>query len=764
MSKYNKTILTNAGLDLAARASSGKTKFTITRAATSTEKLADKSISELQQLTALPSLMQYGEINNIAGSSQDKSIVIGTELVFNNKDLTTGYNVNAIGLFAKKEGASKEILYALTTAVEPEMMPDFKDKVLFKFNMTMFVVVGQNDNVTVNVNQNGVVTQQQLSGIVAKLPTKEDLAKVRKDSNALAVLSNPDSIVANQTINLDTFTVKGITKFQNAQLSSAGYMQAFDQSTTGLNGWIFNVYSNDGASYIQIVHITNTTYNQGAMYFLRAKANGSSTEDFARMSTVKDHAQFFSLTEKDAKEVVARDENKSFNPDNVVDSGVHRISSTKINAKYDVTDTKDANSGYSFSGFYWGWLFNLNFDDSQNSNAVYQLLVVNSGIYYREISVKTNDFPAFNSFSFTKDIASLQTAIDNKLKAKVNFSDLIGYISDHNGNHLAETTGDANAIGDPGIYFTKGNIKNLPLTNWGILQVIGITATDSDNAHRKIQIYYPDGLNIMPYYRNVTNTTISAWHQLASTDDITNLINRINTLGKVQKVNNQWPGLDGNVNINTADNITILPDNSSLNDVINPGFYRGNNLKDGPHTNVNDVFAVYGQKYAGSAITQVVYRAIHFNNTSRNYTRIYTRMGYFDETLNVLWGDWNSNVANIHINNNDPDNNGNVNINTLDNPTMLAYGTSLNNVIKPGFYRANACKDGPITDSIYNDVFCVIGVYQPGTVLTQFLPIAYYSTPDYSNNHTDLYLRTAYLDNNLIAHWGAYHKISTPLA
>ncbi|QHJ85693.1 MAG: hypothetical protein [Cystoviridae sp.] len=404
MSKYDKTILTNAGLDLAARASSGKAKFTITRAATSTEKLADKSISELQKLTALPSLMQYGEINNVADSAQDKNIVIGTELVFNNKDLITGYNVNTIGLFAKEDGSDKEFLYALTTAVEPETMPDFKDKVLFKFNMTMFVVVGQTNNVSVNVTDNGVATQVQL---------KETVAKVRKDSNDLAMLTNPDSIVSNQTINLDTFTTKGITKFQNAQLSSAGYMQAFDQSTTGLNGWIFNIYSNDAASYIQIVHITNTTYNQGAMYFLRSKVNGTSTEDFARISTVKDHAQFFSLTEKDAKDVVARDENKSFNPDNVVDSGVHRISSTKINAKYDVTDPKDANSGYSFSGFYWGWLFNLNFDDSPNSNAVYQLLVVNSGIYYREISVKTADFPAFNSFSFAKDITKLQTAIAN---------------------------------------------------------------------------------------------------------------------------------------------------------------------------------------------------------------------------------------------------------------------------------------------------------------------------------------------------------------
>lgn len=424
----------------------------------------------------------------------------------------------------------------------------------------------------------------------------------------------------------------------------------------------------------------------------------------------------------------------------------------------------DGNVDITFGKIIKGWdMVNNTYDPSQtkNNDTISNIWPVDQMVIAQVVARLLSSEKSLKSEIAKKD----NTAdVDDKLRNKININDLIGYISDHNGNHLAETTGDANAISEPGIYLTKGGIKNLPTNDWGILQVIGITATSSDISHRKVQIYYPDQLNQMPYYRNLTDTTFSAWHQLASTDDITNLINRINTLGKVQKVNNQWPGSDGNVNINTADNITILPDNSSFNDVINPGFYRGNNLKDGPYANVNDVFAVYGQKYAGSAITQVVYRAIHFQNISRNYTRIYTRMGYFDETLNVLWGDWNSNVANIHINNTDPDNNGNVNINSLDNPTMLAYGTSLNNVIKPGFYRANACKDGPITDSIYNDVFFVIGVYKPGTVLTQFLPIAYYSTPDYLNNYTDLYLRTAYLDNNLIAHWGAYHKISTPLA
>ena len=246
LSKYNKTILTSAGLDLAAKANSGKAKFTITRAATSTEKLADKSISELQQLTALPSLMQYGEINNVADSVQDKKIVIGTELIFNNKDLTTGYNVNTIGLFAKEEGASKDILYALTTAVEPEMMPDFKDKVLFKFNLTMFVVVGQTDNVTVNVTQNGVVTQEQLAKAVQALPQKQDIININNTINTLGKVKKVQGKEPAADGNVDiTFgkIIKGWDMSNNT----------YDPSQTKNNDSISNIWPVDQMVIAQVV-------------------------------------------------------------------------------------------------------------------------------------------------------------------------------------------------------------------------------------------------------------------------------------------------------------------------------------------------------------------------------------------------------------------------------------------------------------------------------------------------------------------------------
>ena len=58
MSEYNKTILTNAGIDLARRANKGAATFQLTRGVSSTENLSEKTIEELQNLTKLPSIQQ----------------------------------------------------------------------------------------------------------------------------------------------------------------------------------------------------------------------------------------------------------------------------------------------------------------------------------------------------------------------------------------------------------------------------------------------------------------------------------------------------------------------------------------------------------------------------------------------------------------------------------------------------------------------------------------------------------------------------------
>ena len=294
MSKYNKTVLTNAGLDLAIKAARGKTKFTITKTAASADNLADKKIEELQELTDLPNIVQYGQIVDVADSTQDKNVVIGVGLYFNNQDLTQSYDLNTIALYAKEEGSDKEILYGLTTAVEPETMPDYQDEVLFKFNLTMYVVVGRTDNVTVKVVEDGVVTDKKLEERLQVFATKADLdilqSLINKDIRDLAALNAADgNNIYNTTINLDTYSKIGISKFLGCKLQSTGNMPAFDQSTEGLYGWIFNVPKWNGAVEIdQLVLIDD--FGKGNMQFSRDRqvADGSKVKDFDKVVTTRD--------------------------------------------------------------------------------------------------------------------------------------------------------------------------------------------------------------------------------------------------------------------------------------------------------------------------------------------------------------------------------------------------------------------------------------------------------------------------------------------
>ena len=548
MQKFGKTIITNAGRQMLTQVDGAKGKITYTKASLCTQDVKNLSDDDCLALTALTGVQMDTclEVTDV----RDNTVTVLAS--FNNAKVTKDLTFNSIGWFAKTSVDDTEKLLAITPSETEQTLVAGKNGASTS-STDIEMVFSRSHDTTIVVNPSAV-------GLVSKAQLSAATDKINNDINSLSALTNPSSIVSNQTINLDTFTTKGITKFQNAQLSSAGYMQALDQSTTGFNGWIFNIYSNTGASYIQIVHINNTTYNQGAMYFLRAKANGTSTEDFARMSTVKDHAQFFSLTEKDAKDVVARDENKSFNPNNVVDSGVHRISSTKINAKYDVTDPKDANSGYSFSGFYWGWLFNLNFDDSPNSNAVYQLLVVNSGIYYREISVKTNDFPAFNSFSFARDIAKLQTAIDNagsvktvdgkKPDDKGNID--ISSLQNPDGVFTKNDTLDIDTFLKPGIYSLKDptvissiNPKALDAvpankdgkTRCGYLIIV---QHDIYNVSQEIRIFNSNSYTVSHRFLFATNNFRPAFERVATTPDLQNLQSQIST--NYQNTMKTWVG------------------------------------------------------------------------------------------------------------------------------------------------------------------------------------------------------------------------------
>jgi hypothetical protein len=191
MSQYNKTILTNAGLELAKRANAGQAKFEITRAVTSADDWSNKTIQDLEEVTAIPNIMQQGTVIDTEEVESNNS-VIGVSLCFANKDLSTGYQIRIIGLYVKEEGQENDFLYAVTTAVTPEYMPDFNDKVLYRFNMQMYLVIGKAQAVNVVINDGASVTHGQFDKykgeVAANLEKienthKEDMGHVVKSAS-----------------------------------------------------------------------------------------------------------------------------------------------------------------------------------------------------------------------------------------------------------------------------------------------------------------------------------------------------------------------------------------------------------------------------------------------------------------------------------------------------------------------------------------------------------------------------------------------------
>ena len=191
MSQYNKTVLTHAGLALAKRANAGQAKFGITRAVTSADDWSNKTVQDLEEVTTIPNIMQQGTIMDTDEVESNNS-VIGVSLCFTNKNLSTGYQIRIIGLYVKEEGQKNDFLYAVTTAVTPEYMPDFNDKVLYRFNMQMYLVIGNAQSVNVVINDGTAVTHGQLdkykaevTGNLKKLENthKEDMSHVAKSAS-----------------------------------------------------------------------------------------------------------------------------------------------------------------------------------------------------------------------------------------------------------------------------------------------------------------------------------------------------------------------------------------------------------------------------------------------------------------------------------------------------------------------------------------------------------------------------------------------------
>lgn len=161
---------------------SGSGTVEFTKIAVSSTTYSD---SQLEGLTALSGIKQEADISKVTRNNQASVQVEGA---ITNLDLTTGYHMQTLGLYARDPQAG-EILYAVTNASVAGYMPPYNGRTPSGAFFKLVTTIGNADNITLQVDPAAVATigdiqslQDQVSDIQAYVGyTDEDIVGIEAD-------------------------------------------------------------------------------------------------------------------------------------------------------------------------------------------------------------------------------------------------------------------------------------------------------------------------------------------------------------------------------------------------------------------------------------------------------------------------------------------------------------------------------------------------------------------------------------------------------
>lgn len=544
MSQYNKTVLTHAGLELAKRANAGQAKFGITRAVTSADDWSNKTVQDLEEVTTIPNIMQQGTIMDTDEVESNNS-VIGVSLCFTNKNLNTGYQIRIIGLYVKEEGQENDFLYAVTTAITPEYMPSFADKVLYRFNTQMYLVIGNAQSVNVVINEGTAVTHGQLDKYKGEVSEdlkrieenhKEDMSHVAKsasvnggaeilpDSTGKLNLVVPDPDLS-KYVSLEQLTemlqvkadvadvnskIKAVTDLANTKANSAdvytktetdNQINKFDLSKIKFRKQYVN-------SYGQAADKTwSATKNEDGTYTIDLRQ-----DDWTASKLVGVLAQLPNKADTSTvNSQIADAKNTAQSNLDKVKSDLNGAINTKANSS-DLTalDKKAVKS----VGIYPN---NLHFE--------------NGNFYYWSNEVKAS--PDANGY------AVIDLTDDTPVRAAADQLNAMLTGLNHLQGKQTKDSADANALSETGVYYCSSPAKNFPVSQWGTL------VTSNGNGARASQLYFPDD-NSAVWFRTLDGD-LRGWVRLANIDDVNNAKSGLTS--SINAVNDSINAVNNKVNV-----------------------------------------------------------------------------------------------------------------------------------------------------------------------------------------------------------------------
>lgn len=150
MAKMKRSIVTNDGQSLMAKLLAGE-KVTFTKVVFSSQIYAEE---QLQTLSSIAGIKQESLVSRITRTNAN---AVQVETSITNDELTSGYYLNTIGLYAK--GADDvEVLYSATIAEEADYIPTYNGITSTGIFIKLITTVSNSVNVSINVDPSAVAT------------------------------------------------------------------------------------------------------------------------------------------------------------------------------------------------------------------------------------------------------------------------------------------------------------------------------------------------------------------------------------------------------------------------------------------------------------------------------------------------------------------------------------------------------------------------------------------------------------------------------
>jgi len=183
MAEFSKLVITKNGQALLAKMIAGSGNIEFTKVSASSTAYTD---TQLEGLTALSNVKQTSLISKVTRTNE---VAIKVEAAFTNTELTAGYYMKALGLYAVDPDVG-EILYAVTIETSGNLyMPAYNSVTVSGAYVQLVTTVGNAENVSLEVDQAAVATigdiqelQKQISDLQAFVGyTDDDIFGVEVD-------------------------------------------------------------------------------------------------------------------------------------------------------------------------------------------------------------------------------------------------------------------------------------------------------------------------------------------------------------------------------------------------------------------------------------------------------------------------------------------------------------------------------------------------------------------------------------------------------